>query len=516
VSEAGQKLESFQPRDPKDRVQPYGDYVAVVLPAPTTQGEKKTLEFAYHGKRVIRRVGQNQFFCQSFGWYPTVSNAFATRANFQLSFKVPKKYGLVATGTKTGESIDGNVLMSTWKSDVPLCVAGFAFGDYRIEAKAAGNVTVEVYANKDADDQMAQIQGFSGVSTAPGGARRLGPALGSMSPSAMAKVMLQEVVNSLTIFETYFGPFPFRRLAVTNIPYSYGQGWPTLLYLSALSFLDSTQRNVLGLTGHPEITDFFRAHETSHQWWGHLVPWNSYHDQWLSEGFAQFSGNLYVQFRQNPKQYVERLRRDKEALKATDQRGRRYESLGPIWMGTRLASSDAPAGYASVVYNKGGYVVHMLRMMLQDLRNAQAPDGAFIAMIKEYSAAYGGKPASTEDFKAIVEKHMTPAMDLDKNRRMDWFFDQYVYGTGIPEYRLEYKVESSGEGRWKVAGKITQDKVPGTWKNLVPVYLHAGGKSARGLWLRATGPQTPFEIFMPFKPDSLSLNDNEDILAEVK
>jgi len=86
---------------------------------------------------------------------------------------------------------------------------------------------------------------------------------------------------------------------VTSIPFSYwhGQGWPGLIYLWSASFLDSTQRHAIGFRDQIELTDFFRAHESSHMWWGHRMGWKSYHDQWLSEGFAQFLGLLYVQFR---------------------------------------------------------------------------------------------------------------------------------------------------------------------------------------------------------------------------
>lgn len=330
-------------------------------------------------------------------------------------------------------------------------MAGFAYGDYRVETNTSGSTKVEVYAN-----------------------------------------------------------------AVTNIPYSYGQGWPGLLYLSALSFLDSTQRNALGITDMTGITDFFRAHETSHQWWGHLVSWKSYHDQWLSEGFAQFSGNLYVQFRQNMKEYLSRLRKDKEDLKGQDQRGRAYESLGPVWMGTRLSSSSAPGGYAAVVYNKGGYVLHMLRMMLSDSRKPKNPDTRFIAMMKDFTRTYSNQAASTEDFKAIVEKYMTSPMDLDGNHRMDWFFNQYVYGTGIPEYRFACQVQDAGEGKWKVSGKVQQTVVPATWKNILPLYAHASGKPVQLGFISVSGSETPFSAVLSFKPEELSLNENEDILAEIK
>jgi hypothetical protein len=514
VSESGKVLEFFQPQDPKDRQQSYGDYAAIVLERSGQPGQRQVLEFSYRGKRVIRRVGQGQYFCESFGWYPTRAEAFSTRADFELNFQIPKKYSLVATGDKVSEGLEGNVALSRWKSGIPLAVAGFAYGDYKLEKNKAGDVEIEIYANRNPDDVMSGLRDFAqgqlpGQNAAP-------VALGSLSPAAMARTMAQEVANSVNLFQQYFGPYPYKRLAVANIPYSYGQGWPMLLYLSALSFLDSTQRHSLGITGHIQITDFFRAHETSHQWWGHRIGWKSYHDQWLSEGFAQFSGNLYVQMRRNNQEYLTRLREDKQELKSRDQRNRVYESLGPVWMGARLASSDAPHGYSTVVYNKGGYILHMLRSMLFDSRDPKNPERRFIALMKDFCQSYENQPVSTEDFKAMVEKHIEPLMDLDGNGRMDWFFNQYVYGTGIPEYRFTYQVEDAGSGKWQVKGRIVQANVPPGWKNVLPVYLTASGRTAAIGWTRVAGTESSFAFILPMKPDKIALNQNEEILADVK
>jgi hypothetical protein len=82
---AEKELQFFQPREPKDRPQSYGDCVAVVLPEKGQRGLRQTLEFTYHGKRIVRKVGQGQFFCQSFGWYPGRPNSFATRAEFEIN-----------------------------------------------------------------------------------------------------------------------------------------------------------------------------------------------------------------------------------------------------------------------------------------------------------------------------------------------------------------------------------------------------------------------------------------------
>lgn len=139
-----------------------------------------------------------------------------------------------------------------------------------------------------------------------------------------------------------------------------------------------------------------------------------------------------------------------------------------------------------------------------------------MAMMKDFCQTYENQPASTEDFKAIVEKHMLPIMDVDDNGRMDWFFDQYVYGTGIPEYRVSYQVQDERNGNWKVTGKILQGNVPAGWKNALPMYINAAGRTGAIGWVRVTGPESVFPFVLPVKPDRFSLNNNEEILADVK
>src|ERR1700682_2875918 len=86
-----------------------------------------------------------------------------------------------------------------------------------------------------------------------------------------------EMANTIRLFSAYYGPYPYKHLSVTSLPisYSYGQGWPGLIYLWSGSFLDATQRHEIGMKDGPELTDFFRAHESSHQWWGQRVGWKS-------------------------------------------------------------------------------------------------------------------------------------------------------------------------------------------------------------------------------------------------
>jgi hypothetical protein len=479
--------------------------------------------------RIGRSVdlGSGNFFCHSFGWYPTAFagepgvDEFAFRSDFDLIFRNPKKYSLVATGNNVSDTIDGKEAISNWKSDIPLATAGFAFGDYKVTTEKVGDVEVQVYANREPDDLLSSIQRafdnpLNDLAQGPGGSHISGVSLGNLTPAALGKTISIETGNTLRVFESYFGPYPYKHLAVTNIIGSYGQGWPGLLYLGWFTFLDSTQQHELGLKNEVGLTDFFRGHESSHQWWGHRVGWKSYHDQWLSEGFAEFSGKLYVQYRQNQKEFLTQFRKDKELLNTGDIKSHQIDSLGPIWMGQRIRSSETgPGSYQDLIYSKGGYVLQMLREQLIDPRNQDA-DHLFKDMMKDYCKTFDNKPASTEDFKSIVEKHMTRSMDLDGNHKMDWFFNQYVYGTGIPHYNFHASLEATADGKTHVKGEITRGGVPDSWKDVVPLYAHQGDKTLRLGTISVTHAIEPLDFVLPIKLDRVSINDHEDLLAEVK
>ncbi|HSR69497.1 MAG TPA: M1 family aminopeptidase [Acidobacteriota bacterium] len=512
----GNELTFLQPEKDRDDVF-YNDYLAVVAPQPWPQGSHQ-LTFQYAGKKVVEEVGGGNFFCRSFGWYPSYGmgrpsineNAFATRKDFEITLSVPKRYDAVSVGEKLSDQKEGDQRITRWKSEIPLAVAGFAFGDYKIETHDVGDVKVEVYANARGDDFLRRIEHLA----SPGiGQTRSAVNLGSLSPGRMAGTMAVEVGNSLRVMQTYFGPYPYKKLAVSNIPFSYGQGWPSLLYLSTATFLDSTQRHQLGIDDAVGITDYFRAHETSHQWWGHVVGWKSYRDQWLSEGFAQFSGNLYAWYSRSPKEYFERMRKDRELFMHGDGKGS-YNVLGPIYMGRRLSSAEYPRGYSALVYEKGGWVLHMLRMMFYD-PNSKQPDERFIAMMKDFTKTHFNQPASTEDFKKVVEKHMLPMMNIDGDGSMDWFFDAWVYGNQIPKYELEFSIQpDQQEGKWTVSGKLHQREVNDDFRAPVPLYLHLNGQVMRLGFLTSRGAMTPFNIpGLGFKPDKVTINEWDDMLV---
>lgn len=299
-----------------------------------------------------------------------------------------------------------------------------------------------------------------------------------------------------------------------------GQSWPGLLFLGWQTFLSPAQREALGMgtRAQPDTGGVYHAHESSHQWWSQRVGWKGYHDVWLSEGFAEFSANLYVQFREGLKQSIDRWHVEKQNLSRVDRSNRSIESLGPISLGWRIASSETdPRAFHDLVYSKGAFVLHRLRIQLYDIRNPDPdPDHLFKEMMQDYCKTFDNEPASAEGFKTVVEHHMIPPMDLSGNHRMDWFFDQYVYGTGIPKYTFKYSVENTADGKKHLKGTITRSGVADSWKDDLVLYGHAGDSSYRLGMIGATHPLENVDAVLSAKFDRFSINDEEDTLAEVQ
>jgi aminopeptidase N len=244
-----------------------------------------------------------------------------------------------------------------------------------------------------------------------------------------------------------------------------------------------------------------------------MVGWSSYHDQWLSEGFADFSAALFLQATQKtPDRFLKFWDTSKQHLLEKNKFGRRANDAGPIWIGIRLDSEKNPSAYDRVVYNKGAYVLHMLRILMQD---QQGSDKLFREMMQDFVRQYMNRNASTEDFQHVVEQHMSPVMNAAGNGKMDWFFSEWVYGTAIPHYKLDYTVSDNADGKFLLKGSLAQSEVPESFIMQVPVYLDFDGQLVRFARIRLLGAkQVPFEVNLPKKPKRVFLNAMRDVLDQ--
>ena len=474
----------------------------VIMPEGLVAGQSYSIGIEYEGDKVVQKEGSGNFSVGArTSWYPSL-NAFADRATYDLTFKVPRQYTLVGVGKLDKEWREDDYAASHWVSEVPLAVAGFNYGLFKKKSvyDDKTHYQIEAYATSEVPDVLRRY------------ARNM-----SLSPSAMAESAMVDAQNAIRCFQLWFGDASYGRIAITQQPaFNYGQSWPTLVYLPISAFFDSTQRWMLMGGSAFRFAEFIQEvtpHEVSHQWWGHMVGWASYHDQWLSEGFADFSAGLFLQQTEpKPDKFLKYWDRARETITAKNNYGIRPNDAGPLWMGLRLNTFKNGAAYNRLVYPKGGFVLHMLRYLMYD---RETGDKDFIAMMHDFVTTYTNQNASTESFKSIVEKHMKPSLDLERNGKMDWFFREWVYGTEVPSYRMEYSLAPEPDGKFMFTAKVTQSGVSSRFVMGVPIYFDFDGHVVRAGAVALLGNMTSNEVKLrlPKKPKRVLLNANHDVLA---
>ncbi|HET9166417.1 MAG TPA: carboxypeptidase regulatory-like domain-containing protein [Candidatus Angelobacter sp.] len=474
----------------------------VILPQAPALGKQYSITVQYEGDKVLESAGDGSFYVKArTSWYPNL-NGFGEHALYDLTFKVPKKYKVISVGSLKDESIEQDYAVTHWVTPGPVAVAGFNYGNYqKLElADEKTGFKISGYYLTELPDNLSNFS-----------------ILRTMAPKSMTKYALEQTRAQLQLCNFFFGKIPYNEISVTEQPdFNFGQSWPNLVYLPISAYTDSTQRWMLFGTINSKFSGFVQEvtpHEVAHQWWGHAVGWASYHDQWLSEGFAEFSAGLFLQqgvagdWR---KDYIEFWDRLQKRIVEKNNFGIAPNDAGPLWMGLRLISPRTANAYQNVTYPKGAYVLQMLRSIMY---SPQDQDKPFIDMMHDFVESHADRPASTETFKAIVQKHMSKTMDLAGNGRMDWFFNEWVYGTQIPKYHLDYQITPAEGGKANLHMTLTQSDVDDQFLMLVPVFADFGKGMVRIGQLGIKGNSSrSVDVPLPMQPKKVALNAYKEIL----
>lgn len=449
------------------------DLLWVRMGAPLKAGETRTLILSYHGDLIERFI---DFFRikSSASWYP-VSLEGRTLATFDMTFHTADAYLLASVGERTDSTREKRTVTTRWVTSGPIRNASFNLGlfkDYTVNEPSVPPVTVMI--SEESHKKLSRV---------------------IMQQRKMRETVGADVSNSLKFFQSVYGPLPVKRVYATEIPELHGEAFPGMLHLSFATFAMTSDN------GEDQV---FRAHEVAHQWWGIGVDYLTYHDQWLSEGFAEFSGLWYMQTaRKSTDKYFNVLRQYRFSIEE------RKEVPGPISLGYRVQSSkDADRDdYSIMVYKKGAWVLHMLRILMLDLKTMN--EDRFTQTMQDFYRSYEGKRASTADFRRVVEAHA--------GTDMAWFFDQWVYGTALPTYRVSYHTERGDGGQYRVRLRVEQQGVPDTFLMYVPVTVDLGKDQVARVRVKVTGSVTELDLPpMPSEPKAIRFNDLEGVLAEVK
>lgn len=525
TNEQGANLAFFQNEGMKlqQRTVRGEDFIQVILPEAVARNQEFTLHFHYRGN-VIENAGNGVLFVGAReSWYPHLGDA-AAFADYDLTMRWPHKLRLVATGSKLEEHEEGDLRVAHWKTEKPTSVAGFNLGDYASASFPSEGHSIDVYANRALEENLRNRLSMDdgGSLTVPSTSHGM-PSTGhaippplTPSPADALKQLGKEMDSSIHFYESFSGPFPFHTLSVSQIPGSFAQGWPGLLYLSTFSFLpaDAQRRAGLNTKGQEQFNDLVPYHEVAHQWWGNVVAWSSYRDQWIDEAIANYLALLFADSQKIPNHtlrvWLARFRQqlvEKSAGNAPP-----AGDIGALTLGTRLDSSKLPNGYETVIYTKGAWIFHMLHEMLRRPGDKN-PDARFAALLRAIATKYAYRAFSTEDLQHEVEAVMSPGMDLEGGRSMDWFFDEWVRGTGIPHYRVEFTARPSEKG-FVVHGKLFQTGVPRSFIASVPLY--ASGGAVRNAFLGAVlaiGPETSFQFLTQTRPGKIVIDPQVTLLC---
>lgn len=503
------------------------DVLAVVLPTPAQANDKLELEFVYGGE-VLAEAGNGLLYVGERGtWYP---NRARMMANFDLEFTFPQEWTLVATGKPTpvqpvDHAVSPNGMVTTrWVSERGIPFAGFDLGKYKVFKTHAGEVSVKTYATKEVerDFPSAPVQAVdpTPLDPSPHALQVIVPH--RPSPAMMQQQVAESAARAIQYYSERFGPYPYADLALTQLPGTENQGWPGLVFLSSYAFLDHAEREQLHFT--PDqilLQELIPAHETAHQWWGDLVGWDSYRDQWFSEGLANYSALMMLQ-EKNPAGFRQVMDSYRHDLMEKDKDGLAPMDAGPVTLGLRLLSSRSPAGYDAISYGRATWLFHMLRTMMKDAaqergeKNISGADEPFVRALRRVRQRYEGKAITTEQLLQVFAEDLPDSLRYEDKNSLDWFLEGWVNGTSIPRMELKaLKFTPKGSGI-SVSGTIAQKEGTQDLVTSVPVYGITTGKPFLLGRVFADGEESTFHISAPAGTHRILLDPNETVLTRLK
>jgi len=350
----------------------------------------------------------------------------------------------------------------------------------------------------------------------------------SPSPARNATAVAEVTAKAIRYYAQRFGPFPYSQLALTQMPGRESQGWPGLIFLSSYAFLDQRELEGLHIDGAGPgtgagIGQLIPAHEAAHQWWGDLITWATYRDQWFSEGLANYCALMMLQ-EKNPAGFHQIMEKYRQDLTSQNKQGNTVKDAGPVTLGGRLFSSHFPEGYEAISYGRGTWLFHMLRSMLQDAAENGKKDASgkvaeepFVRALRRVRERYAGTTISTRELLNAFAEDLPLSLRYEGRPSLDWFLESWVNGTSLPKLELHaVKLADKANGT-AVSGVILQKDAPEDMVTSVPIYAAVSGRPPVLLGrVFADGPESSFHLTAPPGTHKLLLDPYGTILTGPK
>ena len=439
-----------------------GDRLAMTLDAPSTVGQRVELTVVYEGipadGLLIKPTpgGERSFFSDDWPdkahhWLPTIDH-ISDKATMEMDVTAPAHYQVISNGARVEETdVGGNQRRTIWRESVAIAPWLYVLGVARFAVQHVGSyhgVPIETWVF--ASDRDAGFFDFA-VPTR----------------------------DALAFYSERIGPYSYEKLA--NVQSNSAAGG--MEAASAIFYASGSVTGTRSLRWRNVV-----IHEVAHQWFGNAITESDWNDVWLSEGFATYFTLLFIEHAYGRDEFADGLRASRQTILA-------FNAKSPEYRVVHENLTDMAQVTSSMTYQKGSWVLHMLRQRLGDDR--------FWAGIRDYHQRFRDGHASTEDFRQVMER--AGGQDLTT------FFHQWLYRGGVP--KLE------GSWRWNAATKqveieVRQVQAGGRFTFPVEIGVEVPGAKLRVERLDVDGASARLTVSLDQAPTAVVLDPNVRALFE--
>jgi len=447
-------------------------YEGVLLPGPVEREVLQTVDRSFPGATDLNQEVRGEHdvsegdipiepvfvYNNRTPWYPQAPTDSYARSKVRLT--VPSGLDAVTGGLRTVIPTESARVVSEYRQDLPGRYISVVVGRLTdVATEREGPVTIHGFAVPRTRTQVVR--------------------------------MLDRARAILRFYSNEFGPCPYPALNLVHIEdlTPGGHSPPGMVLIAERPrLLKGTLRE--DPANFSDVPDFFLAHELAHQWWGHGVAGQNYHERWLSEGTAQYAAALWVRESQGEGAF-------RNLLKRMGRWAMRYTQEGAIHLGHRLGHVKGdPQIYRAVVYDKGAYILHMLRGIVGS--------EVFREALKAFLASHRFQKTGSDDLREALER--ASGKDLRP------YFESWVFGTSVPALALSHRSASRGSGGYTTLVSVKAKNLPGPVP-LEIVVIHEGGRQKSRVQLPPEG--ATFAVLTEGRPGKVEINTDLGLLARL-
>ncbi len=431
-----------------------------------------------------------QLTAESFGlleddWYPKYGYQ-GGRGSFHWVVRVPKPYLITGSGRIVREFEENGLNAIETECEKPVEFPWIIFGRFQKdsstyvgeESKKTVPLTIHSFPTMTATITDSKLLEILGAST---------PITANLSaPADKVKSFFNEWKEVLKLYEKIYGPYPYDELHIAQMgpQLDFGQSPQGFVQLTGAAFLSQARLE-------SDFVHGFVAHEFAHQWWGHQVDGANDDDTWLSESFAEYASGIFVKEYQGAKRFQRTLEEWKKLAKVGDPEA-------PIAAANMLNGPNASMHRTALLYDKGPYVLHMLRVQLDD--------ETYTKVMRSVQETYQNQNISTE--MLVREINRVTGSDYT------YFFDQWFWDIGIPKFRYSWRSDRQPDGKYLITVHVAQSDKNHMKRVLMPIHIHFKDKTIPQ-YKPVVQMEQDIKILSPTEPKDVTLDDDHTLFADI-